>query len=494
MPSLPRMTLDDVHERRWELLALTSIGAFMSPLDTSILSVAYPTMSPALHLSFSAALWVQAAYLVVMAVLLIPLGRMADHYGRVRFYLLGIAVFTVGSLLAALSMNAAWMIGSRATQGVGGALLSATSAAIVTAAFPPRERGRALGVNVMAVYLGLSLGPPLGGLLVEVLGWRWVFLVNLPVGVVSLVWGWLLLPRAQRSEHGETHPDVAGAISWAVCLLCLIVPLTFASHWGWESTRTIVSLLVSAAALVVFVWTESRARSPLLHLDLLRRNRLFAAANAAALLNYVAIGAIGVLTAIFLEVAQGRSAGVVGWLLLSQPALMAVLSPLSGRLSDSVGSRWLTSSGMAVIAIGMSALAMLEPESGMAHVIAALAIVGLGMAAFSAPNSSAVMGSVAREQLSLAGGFLGTMRVTGMALSFAVLGAVAASQLGHEGGRLIFSGESGTSSLAGGAIAAYALGYRYAMACGAVLAVVGAAVSLTRGPRVDDADTTRAGA
>ncbi len=198
MPFLTRISSEDAHRRRWELLALTSVGAFMGPLDGSIVSVALPAMGPELHLSYAAALWVQAAYLLATAVLLIPLGRLADLHGRVRFYLLGIVVFTVGSALAALSMNGSWLIGSRVVQGAGGALMVATSAAIVTAVFPPRERGRALGINVMAVYIGLSVGPPLGGLLVDTLGWRSIFFINLPIGVVVLLWGWLLLPRAER--------------------------------------------------------------------------------------------------------------------------------------------------------------------------------------------------------------------------------------------------------------------------------------------------------
>jgi MFS family permease len=167
MPMLRPITLDELQDRRWELLALTSVGAFMGPLDGSIVAVALARMGPALHLSFSASIWVQAAYLLATAVLLIPLGRLADHHGRVHFYLAGVVIFTLGSLLAGLSMSGPWLIVSRVIQGGGAALLSATSAAIVTAVFPPQERGRALGINVMAVYVGLSVGPVLGGQIVD---------------------------------------------------------------------------------------------------------------------------------------------------------------------------------------------------------------------------------------------------------------------------------------------------------------------------------------
>ena len=482
MPLLHRITDEDAHRRRWELLALSSVGAFMGPLDGSIVSVALSAMSPSLRLSFGAAMWVQAAYLLAMAVLLIPLGRLADQHGRVRYYLMGTAVFTVGSLLAALSMGGAWLIVTRVVQGGGAALMVATSAAIVTAVFPPQERGRALGINVMAVYIGLTVGPPLGGILVDTLGWRSIFLINLPIGIIVLVWGWLLLPRSERVE-GAPRVDFAGAALLGAFLISLLVPLTFAPEWGWAAPLTIGLLVLSAAALVGFVVVERRVTSPVLDLDLLVHNRLFAAANLAALLNYMALYAISVLTAIFLEIVQGRSASVSGLLILSQPLLMAVLSPFSGHLSDKIGSRVLATGGMVAIAVGMVLLAAMPTTAPVWQVAGDLAVVGLGMAAFSAPNTSAIMGSVRRDQLSVASAFIGTMRTTGQALSVALLGGIAASQLGRLGSRLLFTHGhgAGAAGLAAQAVSGFAQGYRYAMIAGAVLALVGAAVSLTRG-------------
>jgi EmrB/QacA subfamily drug resistance transporter len=481
VPLLSRITAEDAHRRRWELLALTSIGAFMAPLDGSIVSVALPVISPDLHLSFAASMWVQAAYLLATAVLLIPLGRLADQHGRVRFYLIGTAVFTAGSLLAALSMNGAWLIMSRVVQGGGAALMVATSAAIVTAVFPPHERGRALGINVMAVYIGLSIGPPLGGILSDTLGWRSIFLINLPIGLVVLVWGWMMLPRSERIEDAP-RVDFAGAALLSVFLISLLVPLTFAPEWGWAAPLTLGLLALAAASLAGFVVVERRVASPVLDLDLLVHNRLFAAANTAALLNYMALFAIGLLTAVFLEIVQGRSAAVTGWLMLSQPLLMAILSPFSGRLSDRIGSRVLATGGMVTIAFGMVLLAAMPTTAPVWQVAGNLAIVGLGMAAFSAPNTSAIMGSVRRDQLGVASAFLGTMRTAGQALSVALLGGIAASQLGRLGGRLLFThGRGGSSGLAEQAVSGFAQGYRYAMLTGAVLALLGAAVSLTRG-------------
>ena len=494
MPRLRRITVDQLHNRRWELLALACVGAFMTPLDGSIVSVALAKIGPDLRLSFSGSIWVQAAYLLTTAVLLIPLGRLADRRGRVHFYLAGIAIFAVGSLLAGLSMSGAWLIASRVVQGAGGALLAATSAAIVTAVFPPPERGRALGINVMAVYIGLAVGPVLGGQIVDHLGWRWIFFVNIPIALATFAWGWLLLPRSEQASESAARNDLAGAALLGAFLVCLLVPLTFAPEWGWAAARTVVLLAASVASLVAFVYTELHVQDPVLDLDLVLHNRLFATANTAALLNYMALYAISILTAIYLEIVQGRSAGQTGWLMIAQPLMMALLSPLAGRLSDRLGSRLLSTSGMVLVAAGMVMLATVPITAGIARVMVSLAVVGVGMAAFSAPNTSAIMGSVKRSELSLAGAFLGTMRVTGQALSVAVLGAIAASQLGVSGSRLIYTGGRAARAAAQGHAAAaataasvaahiaqnYALGYRYAMFTGAGLALVGALASLTR--------------
>jgi EmrB/QacA subfamily drug resistance transporter len=481
-----RITDEDLHRRRWQLLALTSVGAFMWPLDGSIVSVALKTISADLDLSVTAAIWVSAAFLLTTAVLLIPAGRLADQHGRVRYYLLGIAVFTSASVLCAVSMNGTWLVGSRIIQGAGAALIGATSAAIVTAVFPPHERGRALGINVMSVYIGLTVGPPLGGFIVDAVGWRWIFLINIPIGIIVLLWGWFMLPRSERIPGSRL--DVLGSVLLGVFLVTLLVPLTFFPTWGWASTRTIGLLIVSGLAFVAFVVWERRVESPILDLDLVLRNRLFAAATTAALLNYMALYGISLLTAFFLQIVQGRSASLTGAVLLSMPLLMAVLSPLSGRLSDRIGSRVLATGGMVAIACGMVLLAFTPETASLWRVAACLAIVGLGMAAFSAPNTSAVMGSVRRDQLSQASAFLSTMRTSGQALSVALLGGIATSQLGVVGADLLLTRGRGGGVLGAHAVDMFALGYRYAMLTGAALALTGAAVSLTRGAHVADVE------
>ena len=503
---------------------LTSVGAFMTPLDGSIVAVALPAIGPALRLQFTDALWIQAAYLLTVSILLIPFGRLADAHGRLRFFLGGVVVFTVGSVAAGLATGALWLVIARCVQGAGGALLGATSPALVTAAFPPSRRGRVLGINVTAVYLGLAVGPPLGGLLVDHLGWRWIFFVNVPVGAVTFLLGWLLLheavgrrldaaevlaptglppaPSPDRAPAGGSPAvvaasglpagakeatglscgrsvDLCGTGLLALMLSMLLVPLTFAPLWGWTALATLGLLAVAAAAFVLFVFLEERIADPVLDLNLVRHNRLFAAANLAALLNYMAMQGIAILTAVFLEIVQKRSAQEAGLILIAQPVLMVALSWAAGRASDRIGARLPATLGMLVISGGMTLLAFLPAHASTMRVMFSLALIGVGMAMFSSPNTSSVMGSVDRTQLSVASAFLGTMRFMGQALSVAVLGGIAAIQLGRSGSRVLLLGASAAGAFHGAA-ANYAHGYRYAMLTGAGLAFAGAMVSLVR--------------
>ncbi len=470
----PAQEESELQRRRWWVLAVVSVGTFMVPLDASIVAVALPAMGPPLHLSFTEALWIQAAYLLVTSVLLIPAGRLADSLGLIRFYLLGTVVFGLASAGAALAPDGTLLIVARGIQGIGGAFIFATSAAVVTAVFPPELRGRAFGLNIMATYIGLTLGPLVGGVIVSHASWRWIFAINVPIAILTLVGGWGLV-RAEGKAGRVTDRsrfDLPGTALLAATLVALFLPLTFSPFWGWTSARTIGLLVLAAVFLVGFVLVEDRVRDPLLDLDLIRKNRVFAAANSATFTDYIAIFGCATLTAIFLEVVQGRSAQQAGLILLAQPVMMAILSPFTGRLSDRVGSRLPASAGMVLVAAGVLQLALLP--SSMGRVLVALGTIGVGMALFSAPNVSAVMGSVQRSQLSVASSFLSMMRFAGQGVSIALLGAIAASRLGPEGGRIILLGE--TTSLANAD--AFASGFRVAMFVAAAFAVVAAALSL----------------
>ena len=481
----------ELQRRRWYALAIMSIGSFMTPFDATIVAVATKKIGGELHLSYSQALWIQAAYLLVSSILLIPVGRLADSRRPVAYNLLGTAIFAVGSVLAGLATSGTMMIVGRCIQGAGGAFMFSTASGIITAAFPPSQRGRALGLNVTAVYLGLTLGPVVGGVIADHASWRWIFFINVPIAVATVLGGWALLRAEGRDRRGlqpgKARIDWAGAGLLGAALVALFIPLTFSPLWGWGSLRTIVLLALTVVFLVAFVLVERGAKEPMVPLALVTRNRAFAAGNSAALLNYMAVFGVTTLTAVYLEVVQGLSEQWTGLLLLMQPVLMTALSSFTGRLSDKVGSRALATGGMVLVAGGMAQLAYVSGSTG--RVLIALGTVGVGMALFSAPNISAVMGSVDRSQLNLASGFLATMRFSGQGMSIAVLGAIAAWKLGPEGARLIFLGESGGAAHA----SAFADGFRAAMLVGAALALAGAVLSwIARLERHQPAGPTRA--
>ncbi|MGD9697197.1 MAG: MFS transporter [Thermoleophilia bacterium] len=459
------------------MLAVTGIGAFMGPLDVTVVALALPAMGEALDLSFAGAIWVQVGYLLAYALVLVPAGRLADQLGRLRVWRAGALVFAVASLMAGLSTDDVGLLAWRGLQGCGGAMLAATSTAMVTQVFPPAKRGRALGLNVMALYLGLATGPIIGGVIVEHAGWRWIFLVNIPVAALALLFSARLVEA--RPAAGRPALDPLGSTLLGAALGGLMVGATFAPLWGWDSPVAIGLMAAGAIAAVAFAVAEGRVRAPLIDMAHFRDSRLYAFGNLAALLNYTAVFATISLTAVLLQVVGHRSPVESGVIMLAQPALMAALSPIAGRLSDRIGSRSLTSGGMVLVAAGMGVLATTPSSVPVGHVAAGLAVVGIGMAAFSSPNTSAVMGSVGPDRLAVTAAVIAEMRTVGQALSVALLGTIAAAPLGAEGARVILGGAEGAVHAG-----AFLDGYRLAMVVGGAIALVGAAASLTRGPAV----------
>jgi EmrB/QacA subfamily drug resistance transporter len=488
-----------LQRHRRGVLIFTSVGVFAAALDTSKVAIALPVLGPRLHLGYVGALWVVAGLSLTLSMFLIPLGRFADARGHVVCFHAGVVIFGICSVAAALAPNGLALIAIRATQGVGNAFIFAIGAAVITAVFPARERGRALGLNVMCTYVGLTLGPPVGGLILAHLGWRWLFLSNVPLAIIALAAGWSLIGaersdrRAAARRRERPGPaggvDVAGTVLLGAFLLALFVPLTFSPLWGWQDARTLVPLAGSIALLVAFVVVEDRVRAPVLDLALLRGNRPFVAANIASFLNYAACYGVTICAALLLEIVQGRSAQSSGLILLVQPLFMAILTPFTGRLSDRVGTRVLSVTGMVLIAAGMLVMSTVSAQTPVWRIVSALAVLGAGTASFSVPNMSAVMGAAPRSQLSLASGFMATMRFCGQGFSVALLGAIAASRLGRQGARVILLGPA--AGLASSA--SLAAGFREALLAGAALALIGALVSMAAAPGLSVDDPLAAG-
>ncbi|HOL07620.1 MAG TPA: MFS transporter, partial [Methanomassiliicoccaceae archaeon] len=355
---------------RWTVLLIASIGSVMGPLDSTIVSVTLPTISHELGMDYTVSVWVPTAYLVVTAALLLTMGRLSDMRGRRSIYMAGFGVFALGSLLCSLALDGPQLILFRGLQGVGAAALMATAPALITDAFPPQERGKALGINAMSVYIGLSLGPPLGAFLTGELGWRSIFWVNIPIAAAVIALAYWKIARPSRVED-EGRFDLAGASSFAIALTAFLLALTFGESRGWLSAFTLGLFLLSAALFVVFIVTEHHlGRCAMFQLDLVTRNRLFAASNLSALLNYTSYFGTSFILSFYLQRVLEMSLYATGLVLLSMPVVMSVLSPISGWISDKVGSRVLASTGMFLMAAGLLLMSTLSVSSSAAEVVA----------------------------------------------------------------------------------------------------------------------------
>jgi len=402
---------------------------------------------------------------------------LADLKGRKRFYILGFVVFTLGSLFCGLSTTDLQLIFFRAIQGIGAAFIAANSPAIVTDTFPRQERGRALGINTMAVYIGLTVGPVLGGTLVQNYGWRSIFFVNVPIGILVVILTSLKL-KQNRPNAAGTGFDAIGATTLSITLASTLVVLTLGGIYGWISTFTLFLAALGIGALLVFLQVEKKVRFPTLDLTLFTRNRLFAAANATAFLSYVAVIGVTLMMAIYLESIRGLDPQTAGLYLIAQAAPMALLSPISGWLSDRFGSRLLSTLGMGLVSIGLLLFSGLNGASSALDVISRLVVVGVGFGLFSSPNTSAVMGSVQQEKLGVAAGTLGTMRFMGQSIGLALIGAVMAATLSSQALLAVFAG---LTSQGGLEVTEFVLGMRDFFLLTAGIGAIATIASTTRG-------------
>jgi EmrB/QacA subfamily drug resistance transporter len=393
------------------VLFVTTVSAFCTSFAASSVNVALPLIGTEFHLGGVALNWVVTAFVLVSAVLVMPLGRLGDLHGRQLIFAWGMVVYTVGSVLGALALGPAWLIGSRAMTGVGAAMAFGTVTAVLVAAYPPEQRGRILGINVAMVYFGLSAGPVFGGLITQALGWRSLFWVHalLALVVVVLVF-WKLRGNDRQHHHGGF--DFAGSLLYAAGLALLLT--------GFSDLPQVLGVVLTVAGLAVLAgfWIyEGRAASPILPVTLFTQNHTFAFSNLAAMISYSATFAVAFFLSLYLEVVRGLSPGQAGLLLIAQPLVQAVFSPLTGRLSDKISPRLLASLGMALCAAGLAFLALLDSSTPLGFVLGALVLLGLGFALFSSPNTNSIMGSVEKKDLGLASATLATMRVVGQMLS-----------------------------------------------------------------------------
>ena len=408
------------------VLLAVATAEFLTTFMVSSVNIALRAIDDDWHVSAVALSWISLAYILMIAALLMPAGRLADIYGRKRFFLLGLAIFSLFAFASAAAPSAPVLIALRVLQGVGTGMLYACTSAMVTLAYPPEQRGRALGIQVAGVYLGFTLGPFLGGVIIDHLGWRMVFVVGGVLGVlICLLAGWRLR-RIEWKEPRRAHFDVIGSAVWAVALTMFLIGLSLLpTAVGWVLTAG------GVAGIGGFLWRETRTADPILNIDLFRRNRVFAYSNGATFICYAATYAMSFLVSLYLEYNKGLSAQAAGVVLVTGTVVQTVFSPIAGRVADRFNARRVGSAGLVVCVFGLVMLAFLGGASQYWYIILTLCVLGFGFAFFATPLIHAIMGSVDRSYAGVASATIATMRMTGQNISMGLATLVLAVFVGR---------------------------------------------------------------
>jgi EmrB/QacA subfamily drug resistance transporter len=405
--------METINNKKIALITAT-MSSFMTPFMVSSINIALPSMASDLHLNAISMSWVATAYLLSAAIFLLPVGKLADMYGRKRIFIFGISIFTLSSILCSVAFNSYTMIAARVLQGIGSTMIFGTGIAIVTSVFPIGERGKAIGINASATYIGLSLGPLMGGLLTTYFGWRSIFLVVIPFGL-AIIFLIIFKLQGEWSSNKKEPYDWKGAVIYSLALIILMLGFSRLSE------RLGLYLVISGiAALGFFIYWENRVKYPVLDIEIFRNNTSFTFSNLAALINYSATYAVIFLLSLYLQYIKGYNAREAGMILFAQPVIMALFSPVAGKLSDIYQPRTIASAGMIVTTIGLAWLYFLTRETSIYVIIANLILLGAGFALFSSPNTNAIMSSVLKSEYGVASAMVGTMRLTGQMFSMGI--------------------------------------------------------------------------
>jgi len=409
------MQRENPRTARRAAILVAALSSFIGPFMGASVIVALPAIGEEFTMGAVLLGWINTAYLLAAATFLIPFGRLGDIYGRKRIFSAGVILLLASSVLLATSSSATTIILFRVLQGFASSMIFATGLPILMSVVPPAERGKAIGLTVAAVYLGLSTGPFVGGFITQQLGWRFIFWLNVPLCILLLTATTLLLKGDWLAEE-RTKFDIRGAAILATGLL-----LTMYGFTTMPSYLAGVLVALGVAALYFFVKYEQVAASPLVEVSLFRDNPTFAFSNLAALINYAATFAVGFVLSLYLQKVRGLMPQAAGTILVAQPIIQAVFSPLAGRLSDKIEPRTLASWGMAVICVGLLMLTVVSLTTPIVYIVACLVLLGFGFALFSSPNTNAIMSSVSRNDYGFAGATVSAMRQIGMMFSMAVV-------------------------------------------------------------------------
>ena len=406
-------------------LFVATITSFTGPFVISSVNVALPAIQKEFNADAIQLSWIATSLLLAVAVTLVPAGRIADIHGRKKIFSGGLFLYTLASLVAAFANSIEMLIFCRVFQGIGSAMFLTTGMAIITSIFPPRKRGKAIGIYVSAVYIGLSMGPFAGGILTQNIGWRSLFIVVVPLGALSILITLKYLKGEWADARGEPL-DIVGSFLYGIAILAWVYGASLL-----PSGTALYLMTAGALCMAIFVWHELRVRYPVVEVRLFSRNKLFTFSSLAAMIHYAATFAITFLISLYLQYIKGLSPQAAGMIIVAQPVMMATFSPLAGKWSDKIEPRKIASFGMGLTALGLFLLAWIGKDTGLIYITATLLILGFGFAMFSSPNMNAIMSSVEKRYLGIASGTVATMRLIGQMISMAITMVMFAVVIGH---------------------------------------------------------------
>lgn len=397
------------------VLVISTITAFIMPFLVASVNVALPTMARELNMEAVVMTWVGTIYFLAIAIVQVPFGRLADILGRRKLFLIGISITVCASLMGGLANSVPLLLISRTLQGLGAGITFNNSIAILTSVYPNEERGKALGISMAGTYLGLALGPLLGGLLTENLGWRSIFFTSSVLGMFLIVLVYIALKGEWREAHGEKF-DAPGSIIYGIAIALFMYGFSTLASW-----LGLVLFVLGAIGLVIFIRWEMRIASPIFQLSLFRNNRIFLFSNLAVIVTYLSTFAVNYLLSLYLQYIKGMKPDAAGLVMVAASVLMTAFTPISGRISDKVEPRLVAGAGMLLNFVALVLFIFIGNDTPTWYIILALALYGTGIGLFSSPNSNAIMGAVEKKSLGVASGILGTMRTAGMMLSMGIV-------------------------------------------------------------------------
>ncbi len=404
-------------KNKWVILFTVLMVTFMATLDGSIVNVALPVMTNALNVTSASIQLVVTSYLIIISATILLFGRLGDMIGKSKVFMFGIGLFTLGSLLCGITSTFSILVLSRVIQAIGAAGTMANSQGIITEVFPPNERGRALGINGTFVALGSLLGPAVGGFILDVGKWEYIFLINVPIGIITLFFGFELLPKTNKTIKEKL--DGFGAILFVFAIVPLFVALGKGQEIGFTHPMILTSFAVSIIAFIIFIMVERRQENPLLQLEIFK-NKLFSLSIFCAFLSFIAIFCSNIIQPFYLQEAMGFSPSTAGLVLMTYPLVISVIAPVSGYLSDKFGSEILTLIGLSLTSLGLFLMSSLTDYSSIISMVVFTAVMALGNGLFQAPNNSLVMSTVPRDKLGIAGSVNALTRNLGMICGIAL--------------------------------------------------------------------------